>query len=437
MMSPTSLNALFSFVLLSTSVPLSAAIPEAQRTAIDQATGAKGSYTADEDVYRVTFPRTDVRVAVEGRSMHPFLGHTSWAAFTPDAHAGLMVMGDLVLFEDEVNPVMSAALDNGLEVTALHNHFFFDSPRVMFMHIGGNGAADELATAVRRAMDKVKEIRAANPQPGTKFSGPAVPDTNSITAETLDGILGVKGQINSGMYKAVIGRKATMHGKAVGNQMGVNTWAAFAGTDDAAFVDGDFAMLKSEVQPVLKALRKGGINIVAIHNHMTHEEPLYIFLHYWGKGPAAVLARGLRSALDSQQTAQAARVVFVCEHGAAKSVIAAAYFNKLSSERGLNLSAIARGTSPDPEFSTATVAGLKADGFDVPPGRPRRLQTNDVLSAQLVVTLGAELPHYAMPARRAEWNDTPSVSADYSAARDSIRAHVESLVNELSAKPAN
>jgi arsenate reductase (thioredoxin) len=187
----------------------------------------------------------------------------------------------------------------------------------------------------------------------------------------------------------------------------------------------------------LKALRKGGINIVAIHNHMTHEEPQYIFLHYWGKGPAAVLAKGLRSALDSQQTAQAARVVFVCEHGAAKSVIAAAYFNKLSSERGLNLSAIARGTSPDPEFSTATVAGLKADGFDVPPGRPRRLQTNDVLSAQLVVTLGAELPHHAMPARRAEWNDTPSVSADYSAARDSIRAHVESLVNKLSAKPAN
>jgi uncharacterized protein DUF1259 len=183
--------------------------------------------------------------------MHPFLCLTSWAAFTPDAHGGLKVVGGLVLFEDEVNPVMSAALDNGLEVTVLHNHFFFDSPRVMFMHIGGNGTADKLVTAVRRASDKVKGIRTANPQPGTKFSGPTVPETNSITTETLDGILVVKGQVNSGMYKAVTGRKTSMHRKAVGNQMGVNAWAAFAGTDDAAFVDGDFAMLKSEVQSVL------------------------------------------------------------------------------------------------------------------------------------------------------------------------------------------
>jgi hypothetical protein len=286
--------------LFAVAVHLSAAIPEAQRTTIDQVTGAKGSYTADEDVYRVTFPRSDVKVAVEGRTMHPFLGLTSWAAFTPDAHGGLMVMGDLVLFEDEVNPVMSAALDNGLEVTALHNHFFFDSPRVMFMHIGGSGAAERLATAVRRTLDRVKDVRSGNSQPAASFSGPAVPEVNSITAAAIDGILGVKGQVNAGMYKAVIGRKAAMHGKSVGNQMGVNTWAAFAGTDGMAFVDGDFAMLKSEVQPVLKSLRKSGINIVAIHNHMTHEEPQYIFLHYWGKGPAAELAKGLRSALDTQ-----------------------------------------------------------------------------------------------------------------------------------------
>lgn len=436
-MMPKRLAVFLTLVAFAVAVPLSAAISETQRNAIDQATGAKGSYAADEDVYRVTFPRTDVKVAVEGRSMHPFLGLTSWAAFTPDAHGGLMVMGDLVLFEDEVNPVMSAALDNGLEVTALHNHFFFDSPRVMFMHIGGSGAADRLAAAVRRAVDKAKEIRSANPQPVARFSGPAVPETNSITAGTIDGILGVKGQVNSGMYKAVIGRKATMHGKVVGNQMGVNTWAAFAGSDDAALVDGDFAILKSEVQPVLKALRRAGINIAAIHNHMTHEEPQYIFLHYWGKGPAAALARGLRSALDTQQTARAARVLFVCEHGAAKSVIAAAYFNKLAAERGLNLSAIARGTSPDPEFNATTVAGLKSDGFRAPAGQPRLLETSDILSAQLVVTLGAELPHHSSSVPRAEWNDTPSVSADYSAARDSIRARVESLVKELSAKPVN
>lgn len=280
--------------------PLSAVVSETQRNTIDRVTGVKGNYTTGEDVYRVNFPRTDVKVEVEGRSLHPFLGLTSWAAFTPHSPSELMVMGDLVLFEDEVNPVMSAALDNGLEVTALHNHFFFDSPRVMFMHIGGSGTAERLATAVARAMDKIREIRKTTPQPAGRFSGPAAGDTNSITASAIDGILGVKGQVNAGMYKVAIGRKAAMHGKQVGNQMGVNTWAAFAGTDSAAFVDGDFAMLESELQTVLKSLRNAGINIVAIHNHMTHEEPQYVFLHYWGKGPAAVLAKGLKSALDTQ-----------------------------------------------------------------------------------------------------------------------------------------
>ena len=292
-------TAVFSLALLFPG-SVEAAIAEVQRSKIDQITGVKGTYTAEEDVYRVNFPRSDVKVSVEGRGMHPFMGLTSWAAFTPHSQKEMMVMGDLVLFEDEVNPVMSTALDNGLEVTALHNHFFFDSPRVMFMHIGGSGAAEKLATAVARAMDKVKEIRKANPQPAAKFPGAATPETNSITGPVIDGILGVKGQMNSGMYKVSIGRKAAMHGRAVSNQMGVNTWAAFAGTDDAAFVDGDFAMLAAELQGVLQALRRAGINIVAIHNHMTHEQPSYVFLHYWGKGKAAELARGLRAALDTQ-----------------------------------------------------------------------------------------------------------------------------------------
>jgi hypothetical protein len=279
---------------------LAAAISEDERSQIDQATGAKGTYSAEEDVYRVAFPRTDVPVRVEGRAMHPFLGFTSWAAFTPHSHGGLMVMGDLVLFEDEVNPVMSAALDNGLEVTALHNHFFFDSPRVMFMHIGGAGGAERLALAVGRAIEKVREIRKAAPQPASRFPGSRLPERNSITAAAIDGILGVRGQVSEGMYKVAIGRQAKMHGTAAGNLMGVNTWAAFGGADQTAFVAGDFAMLESELQPVLKALRKAGIHIVAIHNHMTHEEPRYVFLHYWGKGPAVDLARGLKSALDTQ-----------------------------------------------------------------------------------------------------------------------------------------
>ncbi len=411
-------------------LPLGAAIPETQRSQIDAATGAKGSYTAEEDVYRVTFPRTDVKVAVEGRAMHPFLGLTSWAAFTPDSQ-GLMVMGDLVLFEDEVNPVMSVAFDNGLEVTALHNHFFFDSPRVMFMHIGGSGTAEKLALAVRRALDKVKEIRAANPQPGSQFAGAPVPAQNSIDAAAIDAILGVKGQANSGMYKALIGRQATMHGKKVGNQMGVNTWAAFAGTSESAFVDGDFAMVEAELQPVLKSLRRSGINVVAIHNHMTHEEPQYVFLHYWGKGAAATLAKGLRAALDAQQAKPMAQVVFICEHGAAKSVIATQYFNKLAAERGLSYRAISRGTVPDATFGAGTVAGLRSDGFAPLSGQPTLIEAGELAAAAQVVTLGATLPDGLAIKKRTEWNDVPS-PANYNAARDSIRGLVENLVGELS-----
>jgi hypothetical protein len=291
---------ILAFLLLGSRLP--AAISDAQKAVIDQMTGAKGTYTAGEDVYRVAFPRTDVAVSVDGRALHPFQGLTSWAAFTPHAHSGhLMVMGDLVVFEDEVNPVMSAALDNGLEVTALHNHFFFDSPRVMFMHIGGTGTAETLAHAVARALAAVKDLRAAHPQPGKAFSGAALPSANSVSAAPLDAVFGLKGQVNSGMYKIAVGRPAKMHGRNVGNQMGVNTWAAFAGSDESAVVDGDFAMMESELQPVLKSLRKAGIHIVAIHNHMTHEEPQYVFLHYWGKGPAIDLAKALKAAMDTQR----------------------------------------------------------------------------------------------------------------------------------------
>lgn len=287
-------------LVLGASLLLSAAVTEAQRAAIDQATGAKGVYTEAEDTYKVTFPRADIKVTVEGRPMAPFLGFSSWAAFTPSGHGGLMVMGDVVLLEDEVNPAMSAALDAGLEVTALHNHFFYESPRVMYMHIGGNGTAEQLAPAVRKVLDAVKGIRTAAPTPAARFAGDPVPEKNAISAAAIDAILGVKGESNSGMYKATIGRTATMHGTKVGKQMGVNTWAAFAGSDDNALVDGDFAMTQDELQGVLKALRKAGVNVVAIHNHMTHEQPQYVFLHYWGKGPAATLAKGLKSALDTQ-----------------------------------------------------------------------------------------------------------------------------------------
>jgi hypothetical protein len=264
---------------------------------IDELTGLKGKMNEKEGVYRVTFPRDDVKVVVDGWKMPPFMGLGTWASFTKGAHSEAMVMGDTVLFEDEVNATMSAALDNGLNVTALHNHFFFDQPKVYFMHIEGEGLVDKLASAVRKVYDRTKEIRAANPQPKDSFGVKSLPEKNSITAGPLSEIFGMQGESKDGMVKFTIGRAATMHGVKIDKEMGVNTWAAFGGTDNNAIVDGDFAVTEDELQPVLRSLRRADINIVAIHQHMTHEEPRIMFLHYWGKGKAVELARGVKEAL--------------------------------------------------------------------------------------------------------------------------------------------
>jgi hypothetical protein len=275
--------------------PASAANPDGAK--IDQLTGLKGKPNEKEGVYRVTFPRSDVKVAVDGWTMPPFMGLGTWAAFTVGSHTEAMVMGDTVLFEDEVNGVMSTAFENGLSVTALHNHFLFDHPKVYFMHIEGQGTTEQLATAVRKLYDKIKEIRAANPQPKDSFNAGSLPEKNAISAEPLNAIFGLSGEANNGMVKFTIGRPATMHSVKIDKDMGVNTWAAFAGTDDNAVVDGDFAVTEDELQPALKALRTAGINIVAIHSHMTRETPRILFFHYWGRGKAKDLANGIKGAL--------------------------------------------------------------------------------------------------------------------------------------------
>ncbi|HEX8898806.1 MAG TPA: DUF1259 domain-containing protein [Chthoniobacterales bacterium] len=271
---------------------------------IDALTGLKGKLNEKEGVYRVTFPRNDVKVAVDGWPMPPFMGLGTWAAFTETKH-GVMVMGDTVLFEDEVNPVMSVAFENGLSVTALHNHFFFDQPKVYFMHLEGEGTTEQLAAAIRKIYDKIKEARAANPQPQTSFAAKPLPEKSAISAAPLNEVFGIIGEENNGMVKFTIGRPATMHEAKLDKDMGVNTWAAFAGSDDNAVVDGDFAVTEDELQPALQTLRRAGINIVAIHSHMTHETPRIIFFHYWGRGKAAELAHTVKTALALLKVAPA------------------------------------------------------------------------------------------------------------------------------------
>lgn len=269
--------------------------------AIGSAAGTDAS-TGDDGVVRVAWSRTDVEVSVDGVRLDPAAGLGSWAAFTP-ASGGAVMMGDTVVFEDEITPALDAALAAGLEVTAIHNHFVFDRPPVLFMHLGGRGDPAALAAGVRSVWAAIRAVRARAPQPEPRFPGEPRAD-GTLDAAALGAILGQEAGRKRDVVKVTIPREGKAHGVPVAGSMGLSTWAAFSGSDARASVDGDFIMTAAEVQPVLRALRHAGIHVVALHNHMLDEEPRLFFLHYWGKGPATELARALRSALDAQAAAQ-------------------------------------------------------------------------------------------------------------------------------------
>src|SRR5436309_8788562 len=256
---------------------------------IEQLTGAKGKLDEKEGTFKVSVPRSDLTVSAAGVRLTPPMGLTSWATFKRSGK-DTIVMGDMVLAEDQVNPAMSVALENGLEVTALHNHFFWDSPKVMFMHIGGMGETEKLAAAAGKVFAALKEK-------GEVPTAEIDPAKSTIDPAKLDAAFGKKGEFKDGVYKATWGRTTKEHGMTVGNTMGVNTWAALAGSPEKAVVDGDFATLESEMQEILKTLRRANINIVAIHSHMAGEQPRIMFLHYWGVGPAEQLAKAVMSAV--------------------------------------------------------------------------------------------------------------------------------------------
>lgn len=269
---------------------------------IGKAADTKATTTPDGTV-RIAWPRKDVSVKVDGMGLKPFAGLGSWGAFTSGPH-GAMVMGDTVVFQDEVTPAMDAAFANGLEVTGLHNHFFFDEPKVYFMHIGGQGDPEKLATAVKAVWNAIREVRKDRPTPADRFNGD-VPKQGEINEEAIEKILGQKTEAQDGVVKVTIGREGKMHGVTVAGSMGLTTWAAFSGSDASASVDGDFIMTAEEVQPVLQALRKSKLHIVALHNHMIGEQPAFYFTHFWGKGSTRELAEGIKSALEVQKGAQA------------------------------------------------------------------------------------------------------------------------------------
>jgi hypothetical protein len=262
---------------------------------IQKIVGIKGKENNGE--YKITIPQNDLNIEVDGFKIIPAMGLGTWIDFAP-SNDGVMIMGDVVLTESDLKPVQGEIIRQGLTISAIHNHFVRNHPNVLYMHLGGSGRIEDIAQKVKAVLDKVKEVRGGDPAQGTA-SSEAV--ENTLDTKRLDEIVGNKGEMNKGVYKYTIGRpdvKLREHGVPVTTFMGFNTWAAFQGTPDKAAVAGDFTMLEDEVASVIKALIENGIEVVAVHNHMVHEQPRIFFLHYWGIGNAEQLAKGLRVALN-------------------------------------------------------------------------------------------------------------------------------------------
>lgn len=282
--------------------------PAARTFTVETITKASGiqAKSAPGQVVRIGWVRSDVATTIDGMAFPPTAGLGSWAAFAPVSN-GAMVMGDTVVFQDEINPAIDAAFSHGLNITALHNHFAFDNPQVYFMHIGGRGDAKKLAAGVKAMWDAIKAVRKQAPQPALTFPGPTVaPGTapGTLDAAEISRLTGHTAKDKpGGVVKIAIPRQANMGGLRFNGNMGLSTWAAFTGSSKLAAIDGDIAMTAREVQPVLRALRAAHINIVALHNHMIGEDPAYYFVHYWGKGRAADLAKGFRAVLGAQLSA--------------------------------------------------------------------------------------------------------------------------------------
>src|SRR5712691_3260268 len=288
----------FVFLLLPTTVFAQTPPMPAEYQAVLTSLGKMGDFK--DNVLRVNVPRGDLHVAIDGVATPTPFGFGGWLGLTKGTGGMDVMMGDLVLTDDEVNPVMSALLTNGLDVTALHNHFFFDTPRIYYMHVHGHGSASDLAAKVKPALALIGTA-IGDRSVGTSGSPAGRAITGTLDSASLAKIVGYDGEQNGAVYKITIGRPdipLKEMGAAINARMGLNTWAAFYGSDGDAVVAGDIAMLDREVTPVLKSLRGSGIDVVAIHHHMTGTDPQVIFLHYWGKGSAQKLATAFRAAVD-------------------------------------------------------------------------------------------------------------------------------------------
>jgi hypothetical protein len=260
---------------------------------VDAAFGRKPAVS--DDVHRYGFPRTDLSVTLDGVTIKPALALGGWVAFKP-MHGGAMVMGDLVLLESEINPVMAKLIEGGLEITAVHNHLLRANPATFYMHVGGHGDPAKMAGVIREAL-------AASKTPLSTPAAAGPPPAVDLDTAKLDQIMGAKGQPNGGVYQFGVLRQNPIIENdmpiAPAGPMGVATAINFQPTGDGkAAITGDFVLTGDEVNPVIRALRSNGIEVTAVHSHMLDEQPRLFFLHFWANDNAEKLALGLRVAID-------------------------------------------------------------------------------------------------------------------------------------------
>ncbi len=273
-----------------------AAVPQQARVSIDRITGSKGTYVADDGVYKVVFPRDEATIVTDDRTLSPNLGLNSWVAFSSAIHHEAILTGQFLLLDDEVNAVLTVALNMGLEVTGLAPSSVFEGPHLQTLDVTGLGTFEELATAFRKSLDEVRRVRKTTNRPKSVL--PAVPTTSAIDAGPLDAVLSMKGVVTGGVYRGALGKRTLLHGEQVGREMGMSTWFSFAGTNDHAVAQGEFVETAGDLKKVLIALRLKGINVTSIRNHTLGEQPQLAFVRFWAEGTAIDLAKALRYVLE-------------------------------------------------------------------------------------------------------------------------------------------
>jgi hypothetical protein len=270
-----------------------------EMSAIEAAMGKKGTYNEAQATYTVALPRNDLKISIKGDAVPIPFGFGGWVSVkkTLDGKSAVL-MSDTVLLMEEVNGLISAAQDHGLEISAIHNHFFYEEPRIFYMHVHGMGKPGEVIQKYAAAIKETKLFPGNQPPAGPP---PEKTGKDFFDVAALDAIVKYKAAVNGPTIKYTIGRddlRVLAMGAEMTAAIGLNTWAAFAGDSDNAHIAGDVAMLEPEVNPVIRALRKNDLEVVALHHHMLGDNPKIIFLHYYGTGAAATLAQGFRAALD-------------------------------------------------------------------------------------------------------------------------------------------